>query len=125
MVNGPKGQTTLLRIHNPWGKQEWKGPWSDESPEWHSIPKNIKGEMDAVVAQDGEFWMAFDDLLANFKEIYVCHLGPDVIKEIFQMTEVRAPYKPWDMVVFEGAWIRGSTAGGCRNYLGIISYKYG
>uniref|UniRef100_A0A914BUM7 Calpain catalytic domain-containing protein n=1 Tax=Acrobeloides nanus TaxID=290746 RepID=A0A914BUM7_9BILA len=117
MVNGPKGQTTLLRIRNPWGKQEWKGPWSDESPEWHSVPKNIKGEMDAVVAQNGEFWIAFDDLLKNFKEIDVCHLGPDVIEEIFQMTEVRAPYKPWDMVVFEGAWIRGSTAGGCSKYL--------
>jgi hypothetical protein len=123
MVNGRKGQTTLLRIRNPWGEQEWNGPWSDESPEWHHVPENIKRDMGVVDAQDGEFWMAFDDFLANFQEIEICHLGPDVMEEIFQMTEVRAPHKPWDMVVFEGAWIRGSTAGGCRNYLGKISHE--
>ena len=24
----------VLKMRNPWGKTEWKGDWSDESPLW-------------------------------------------------------------------------------------------
>jgi hypothetical protein len=30
-----------MRIRNPWGKSEWLGAWSDESPEAKKYAKSI------------------------------------------------------------------------------------
>lgn len=29
-----KGKVKLLKIRNPWGKEEWQGDWSDGSKLW-------------------------------------------------------------------------------------------
>jgi hypothetical protein len=58
---------------NPWGQRSdsgygvWHGPWSDGSKEWTpEILKKIRHEF----ADNGAFWMSFEDMLSNFKWIH-------------------------------------------------------
>ncbi|CAG0880476.1 unnamed protein product [Darwinula stevensoni] len=115
-INTPRmsGKISLVRIRNPWGNEaEWKGAWSDQSPEWRFIPKEEKESIGLTFDDDGEFWMSFKDFLANFQRLEICNLNPDSLED----DEQSAAKTKWEMSVYEGSWIRGSTAGGCRNYL--------
>nr|XP_033330561.1 calpain-A isoform X3 [Megalopta genalis] len=108
------GKIPLLRIRNPWGNEaEWNGPWSDQSPEWRFIPDHEKDELGLTFDMDGEFWMSFQDFTRYFTQLEICNLNPDSLTE----NELNAGKKKWEMSVFEGEWVRGVTAGGCRNFL--------
>ncbi|KAK4872397.1 hypothetical protein RN001_014426 [Aquatica leii] len=109
------GKIPLLRLRNPWGNEiEWKGAWSDQSPEWRFIPDHEKDNLGLTFDHDGEFWMSFKDFQKHFDRLEICNLTPDSLteEEIAQGNK-----KQWEMSVFEGEWVRGVTAGGCRNYL--------
>ncbi|KAF2786476.1 cysteine proteinase [Melanomma pulvis-pyrius CBS 109.77] len=60
----------LVLIRNPWGKRsitgvgEWNGAWSDGSKEWS--PYWMK-KLDYRFADDGIFWMSYDDLRKRFE----------------------------------------------------------
>ncbi|XP_076675847.1 calpain A isoform X1 [Andrena cerasifolii] len=108
------GKIPLLRLRNPWGNEaEWNGPWSDQSPEWRLIPDHEKEELGLTFDMDGEFWMSFQDFTRHFTQLEICNLNPDSLTE----DELNAGKKRWEMSVFEGEWVRGVTAGGCRNFL--------
>ncbi|XP_011333302.2 calpain-A isoform X2 [Ooceraea biroi] len=108
------GTIPLLRLRNPWGNEaEWNGPWSDKSPEWRFIPDHEKEELGLTFDMDGEFWMSFHDFVRHFTQLEICNLNPDSLT----IDELNAGKKRWEMSVFEGEWVRGVTAGGCRNYL--------
>ncbi|XP_035737794.1 calpain-A-like isoform X5 [Vespa mandarinia] len=108
------GRIPLLRLRNPWGNEaEWNGPWSDKSPEWRFIPDHEKDELGLTFDIDGEFWMSFQDFTQYFTQLEICNLNPDSLTE----GDINAGKKRWEMSVFEGEWVRGVTAGGCRNYL--------
>ncbi|EEB19689.1 Calpain B, putative [Pediculus humanus corporis] len=107
------GKIPLIRLRNPWGNDtEWNGPWSDRSPEWRFIPEHVKEEIGLTFDQDGEFWMCFKDFMHYFDRLEICNLNPDSLTEEEQIGK-----KKWDVSVFEGEWVRGVTAGGCRNHL--------
>ncbi|KAG8515047.1 Calpain-9 [Galemys pyrenaicus] len=53
--------------------------------------------------------MAFADFKAHFDKVEICNLTPDALEE-------DALHK-WEVTVHQGSWVRGSTAGGCRNFL--------
>ncbi|KAK6622950.1 hypothetical protein RUM43_008802 [Polyplax serrata] len=107
------GKIPLIRLRNPWGNDtEWNGPWSDRSPEWRYIPQHVKDEIGLTFDQDGEFWMCFKDFMQYFDRLEICNLNPDSLTEEEQIGK-----KKWDVSVFEGEWVRGVTAGGCRNNL--------
>lgn len=109
------GKIPLVRIRNPWGNEaEWTGPWSDQSQEWQYIPAEEKEEMGLTFEHDGEFWMAYKDFITEFGTLEMTNLSPDSLTDEDVMASVQ---HKWEMSVYEGAWIRGSTAGGCRNYL--------
>ncbi|CAH0598746.1 unnamed protein product [Chrysodeixis includens] len=112
---GRSGKIPLLRLRNPWGNEaEWNGPWSDKSPEWRFIPESEKEELGLTFDDDGEFWMAYKDFITHFSRVEICNLNPD------SLDPEECPdgcTKKWEMSVFEGEWVRGVTAGGCRNYL--------
>ncbi|XP_012241849.1 calpain-A isoform X6 [Bombus impatiens] len=108
------GKIPLLRLRNPWGNEaEWNGPWSDQSPEWRFIPDHEKEELGLTFDMDGEFWMSFQDFTRYFTQLEICNLNPDSLTE----DDLNAGKKKWEMSVFEGEWVRGVTAGGCRNFL--------
>ncbi|XP_049882091.1 calpain-A-like isoform X2 [Pectinophora gossypiella] len=112
---GRAGKIPLLRMRNPWGNEaEWNGPWSDKSPEWRFIPESEKEELGLNFDDDGEFWMSFKDFVQHFSRVEICNLNPD------SLDPEECPEgctKKWEMSVFEGEWVRGVTAGGCRNFL--------
>lgn len=99
----------LIRLRNPWGKVEWTGAWSDDALEWNYIDPRQREELDKK-AEDGEFWMSFSDFLRQFSRLEICNLSPDSLSS----EEVHK----WNLVLFNGRWTRGSTAGGCQNYPG-------
>ncbi|GJN69961.1 hypothetical protein PLICBS_004013 [Purpureocillium lilacinum] len=54
----------LVRLKNPWGKGEWKGPWSDGSKEW--TPEWLE-KLGHRFGDDGDFWIAYEDLLRKYQ----------------------------------------------------------
>uniref|UniRef100_A0A7N8XNC4 Calpain 9 n=1 Tax=Mastacembelus armatus TaxID=205130 RepID=A0A7N8XNC4_9TELE len=105
-----RGQTVqLIRIRNPWGQVEWNGPWSDNSREWNYIDKAEQIRLQQNSTDDGEFWMQFEDFKRNYDKVEICNMTADSLTD-----DVK---HHWEVSMFEGNWIRGSTAGGCRNYI--------
>lgn len=56
------------------------------------------------------FRMSFSDFQRNFTKLEMCNLTPDTL----QGDERHS----WTVSVNQGRWVRGSSAGGCRNYPG-------
>ncbi|XP_053154213.1 calpain-9 isoform X2 [Hemicordylus capensis] len=99
----------LIRVRNPWGQVEWNGAWSDNSPEWRSISPSEKKRLYQTALDDGEFWMRFEDFLSHFDKVEICNLTPDALED--------AAAHKWEVTVHQGSWVRGATAGGCRNFI--------
>ncbi|KAM3864704.1 calpain-9 [Diretmus argenteus] len=108
-VNYRGRKVKLIRVRNPWGQKEWNGAWSDNSREWDAIDRAEKQRILQNSLEDGEFWMEFEDFKANFDKIEICNLTPDSLTD--------STKRHWEVSLFEGNWIRGSSAGGCRNYI--------
>lgn len=60
-----KGERLLL-VKNPWGHGEWKGAWSDGSPQWTSESIAALGHS---FGDDGIFWITYEDLLRKYARI--------------------------------------------------------
>ena len=63
--------------------------------------------------------MSFPDILTNFDKLEICNLGPETMVSA-DPAFVRKHKVTWESNVFSGAWTRGVSAGGCRNFLGWI-----
>ncbi|NXX06803.1 CAN3 protein, partial [Larus smithsonianus] len=98
----------LVRLRNPWGQVEWNGPWSDKSEEWNFVNEAEKIRLQHKIVEDGEFWISFEDFMRHFTKLEICNLTPDTLEADKLQT--------WTVSVNEGRWVRGCSAGGCRNY---------
>ncbi|XP_069773344.1 calpain-3 [Narcine bancroftii] len=98
----------LVRLRNPWGSVEWNGPWSDKAREWSEIEKSEKQRLHLQMKDDGEFWMSFDDYRRYYTKLEICNLTPDSLDD--------DKLHKWTVSINEGRWVRGCSAGGCRNY---------
>lgn len=65
---------------------------------------------DTKVSVVADVRMEFEDFKANYDRVEICNMTPDALTE--------STKRCWEVNFFEGSWIRGSTAGGCRNYIG-------
>ncbi|CAO2609418.1 Capn9 [Lemmus lemmus] len=108
-VNFQGRRIKLIRVRNPWGQVEWTGSWSDSSLEWRSMNLEEQKRLGHSALDDGEFWMAFEDFKAHFDKVEICNLTPDALED--------SALHKWEVTVHQGSWVRGSTAGGCRNFL--------
>ncbi|EYC16155.1 hypothetical protein Y032_0034g2828 [Ancylostoma ceylanicum] len=111
-----QGNNLLVRIRNPWGDTEWNGAWSDDSPEWNAVDSKERAQLKVKYADDGEFWMSFDDFCKNFEELEICNLSASVMNEISEMTGVSVcelQKHQWEEHAQDGDWnMAKGTAGG-------------
>ncbi|KAM5235112.1 calpain-3 isoform 4-T4 [Ctenodactylus gundi] len=98
----------LVRLRNPWGQVEWNGSWSDGWKGWSFVDKNEKSRLQHQVTEDGEFWMSYEDFIYHFTKLEICNLTADALESDKLQT--------WTVSVNEGRWVRGCSAGGCRNF---------
>nr|XP_009480340.1 PREDICTED: calpain-13-like [Pelecanus crispus] len=69
------GWKHIIRIWNPWGHGEWKGPWSDNSPQWDHVEPRFR---EALLRNknDGEFWMSCENFKEQFSWLCICNSTP-------------------------------------------------
>ena len=60
----------LMQVRNPWGKREWQGDWSDRSPLWTD---HCKRQVDFKNAEDGCFWISYEDYIKFFYITTICY----------------------------------------------------
>ncbi|XP_010896848.2 calpain-3 isoform X2 [Esox lucius] len=97
----------LIRVHNPWGKTEWQGRWSDmNGPEWRNVHEEEQQRLGRVQREDGEFWMLVSDFRQNFDLMEVCHLSEQTLNIL------DGPQRPWQCTMHHGSWVPNLSAGG-------------
>ncbi|KAM5163806.1 calpain-14 [Mantella aurantiaca] len=106
-VTCKSGAENLVRLRNPWGKIEWKGNWSDNSSKWDQLSLKERLLL-RKTREDGEFWMSIEDFEAQFVELVICKLTPDLMSH--------ENGKEWTVSMQTGKWVTGSTAGGRMTY---------
>jgi hypothetical protein len=79
----------LLLMKNPWGEQEWNGPWSDGSSQWN--PKSIEA-LGHTFGDDGVFWIRYSDMLRKYEMIWRTRLLDSDWKVTQQWTSLAIPW---------------------------------
>ena len=82
-------------LRNPWGKHEWNGDWSDNSPLW---TKELKEGLGMEQAEDGTFWMIDKDFFRYFTTIEVSKpLPPEWFARRFFCQLVPGPHDGYNV----------------------------
>ncbi|KAM4620394.1 calpain-8-like [Polymixia lowei] len=95
----------LVRLMNPWGRQEWNGKWSDKSGLWERVSAEDRAK--CVKRNDGEFWMELEDYCYYFNMMSICCDNPNFIDGDLTCQ--------WKCMIYDGKWTTGRTAGGNIN----------
>uniref|UniRef100_H2RJM9 Calpain catalytic domain-containing protein n=1 Tax=Takifugu rubripes TaxID=31033 RepID=H2RJM9_TAKRU len=95
----------LVRLMNPWGKQEWSGKWSDKSSEWNRV--SAEDQKKRNKREDGEFWMDLEDFCYYFQMLFICGENPSFIDRDVDCR--------WKYQIYQGSWVAGKSSGGDLN----------
>ncbi|XP_061595740.1 calpain-1 catalytic subunit-like [Cololabis saira] len=95
----------LVRLMNPWGKQEWKGKWSDNSDLWKRVSPEDREK--CLNLENGEFWMELGDFCHYFSMVSACCENPNFIDGDYKCQ--------WKCMTYDGKWVAGRSAGGSPN----------
>uniref|UniRef100_A0A667WZX6 Calpain catalytic domain-containing protein n=1 Tax=Myripristis murdjan TaxID=586833 RepID=A0A667WZX6_9TELE len=95
----------LVRLMNPWGRQEWKGKWSDSSNMWNQVTSEDRAK--CIKNNDGEFWMELEDFCYYFNELIVCCENPNFLDGDLTCQ--------WKCMIYDNSWVAGRNAGGNVN----------
>lgn len=107
----------LVRLRDPMAMATfgttsgYNGDWSSLSGTWERVSiqerDRLLGQLDI-----GEFWISFLDLTQIFSHLECVHLDSDTARDEPSLADKT---RKWMMRMFQGAWRKGVTAGGCRN----------
>ncbi|XP_072541850.1 calpain-3b [Salminus brasiliensis] len=103
--DGSDTRIRLVRLRDPWGVAP---PTSCRSCDWSSLAASDQEKQRLKPVEAGEFWMGFEEFQQTFTKLEICNLTPDALQDDELLK--------WDVSVNEGRWVRGCSAGGCRNY---------
>ncbi|XP_007253968.2 calpain-3b [Astyanax mexicanus] len=103
--DGSDTRIRLVRLRDPWGVAP---PPSRMSCDWSSLATSEQDQQRLKPVEAGEFWMGFEEFQQTFTKLEICNLTPDALQDDELLK--------WDVSVNEGRWVRGCSAGGCRNY---------
>ena len=85
--------TGFLQLRNPWGDHEWTGPYADGSNEWKQFPQHKK-ELNPKFADDGEFWMKWDDFKKYMTNVDVVYAFPATHKVLTLYMQATQEFTP-------------------------------
>ncbi|XP_065257553.1 calpain-13 [Emys orbicularis] len=108
------GWEDIIRVWNPWGHGEWRGPWSDGSPQWDRVPVEYKRDL-CEDKDDGEFWMSYQAFAEQFSSLFICNNTPSFL----DFGDQRGT--KWSLAMYVNQWARGLTAGGSNYHNGAFS----
>lgn len=54
---------TIAKMRNPWGSEAYNGAWRDDDPAWTA---EWKKQVGLAVANDGAFWMPYENFINKF-----------------------------------------------------------
>jgi len=88
------------------------GTWGPTSLTWQEVDNQERNRLGVSHADQGEFWMSYTDFMKTFTHLEIVHLDSETARDEPGM----ADKERWNLRLYTGAWQRGVTAGGCRNY---------
>ncbi|KAL0280267.1 UNVERIFIED_CONTAM: hypothetical protein PYX00_001610 [Menopon gallinae] len=102
----------LIKLRNPLGPGgEYVGAWARDSVDWDEVPPHEKERLAARNLGEGEFWISYSDFVKTFTHLEIVHLDNETSRD-----EPSLHHKnTWQMRIYQGAWQKGVSAGGCRN----------
>ncbi|XP_061407162.1 calpain-8-like [Lethenteron reissneri] len=117
-VSTQGGSVRLVRLRNPWGRQEYTGAWSDKATEWNSVEPQEQQRLKLKKSEDGEFWMSVEEFTKFFSTIEICSFNPEETEGTDSAEAAPGTPAPpsWALTTHDGRWIPGCSAGGCRKY---------
>ncbi|KAL1253650.1 hypothetical protein QQF64_015879 [Cirrhinus molitorella] len=95
----------LVRVRDPWGVAP---PPACTSNDWAALAKSEQEKKRLQPTEQGEFWMCFEEFKKNFTKLEICNLTPDTLEDDHMLK--------WNVTIHEGRWVKGCSAGGCRNF---------
>uniref|UniRef100_A0A3P8TKF7 Calpain catalytic domain-containing protein n=1 Tax=Amphiprion percula TaxID=161767 RepID=A0A3P8TKF7_AMPPE len=104
----------LVRLMNPWGKQEWQGEWSDKSDLWDRVRPEDREK--CADREDGEFWMKLEDFCYYFSMASISCENPNFLDGDLDVQ--------WQCMIYDGKWVAGRSAGGNVNNCEPSSFFY-
>ncbi|XP_049744574.1 calpain-10 isoform X2 [Elephas maximus indicus] len=100
----------LLRVHNPWGRPCWRGRWGEGGEGWSRV-EAAAAEALLSQLQEGEFWVEEEEFVREFDELTVGF----PLSEDGHLQSLHSGKALGHTEALSGAWVRGQSAGGCRN----------
>uniref|UniRef100_A0A671Q7V1 Calpain-3 n=1 Tax=Sinocyclocheilus anshuiensis TaxID=1608454 RepID=A0A671Q7V1_9TELE len=105
-VDGKDLMICLVRVRDPWGVAP---PPACKSNDWAALATSEQEKERLRPTEQGEFWMCFEEFKKNFTKLEICNVTPDTLEDDKMLK--------WNVTIHEGRWVKGCSAGGCRNFL--------
>lgn len=89
--------TKLIQVRNPWGKETFKGDWSDSSAKWTEAIKNEVGDK-YKIKNDGLWWINAKDYHESFDSTTINPNIVDYHQTYFALFDVKRDEDHTDML---------------------------